>query len=388
MASVIPHQSDNDRPQPRLVIPTHGSGIWRLAYLPDGRHVVTGSDHGSVKVWNLEEGEQEGTSMEHENGMCDVAVTRDGTKIVSGDEDGKIKLWDVKSHELIKEWAHPDSFPRIAISPDDRLIAVGDRAVAIYSMEGVQAYSINVGCKVSSLCFSPDGKKLACATDRYTRVYDVGTGTLVLGPLEGPDRHSDTYSSWVWGVLWSHDGSRIFSASVNGTIRCWSSDTGEQIGHPWTGHTSSTLSLSLSPDGSILASASFDKTVRFWDATTGNPIRQHLQHDEPVNTVHFSPSGESMASLGWGGRIYLWRVPWLNPVENQARTLIRCTSVSILIALSTQQASLDDFDAPHNRVDCAKMSLFHRHRHRPSPTHIRSAEQDPNFDPGVSIYRP
>ena len=98
--------------------------------------------------------------------------------------------------------------------------------------------------------------------------------------------------------------------------------------------TDSILSLSLSPDGSILASASYDKTVRFWDATTGNPIGKHLQHDERVNAVRFSPSGEFVASLGWGGQIYLWRVPWWNSVENRVRTLIRCTSVFIPIALS------------------------------------------------------
>ena len=115
-------------------------------------------------------------------------------------------------------------------------------------------------------------------------------------------------------------------SSLPRTRRFWNSDTGEQIGHPWTGHTRRISSLSLSPDGSILASASFDKTVRFWDATTGNPVGQHLQHDKQVDAVHFSPWGESVASvLGWSGKICLWRVPWLNSVGNQARTLIRCS---------------------------------------------------------------
>ena len=67
-----------------------------------------------------------------------LAVTRDGTKIISGDEGGKIKVWDAESHRLVKEWTHSQGCFKIAISPDDRLVAVGDRAVAIYTMEGRQ----------------------------------------------------------------------------------------------------------------------------------------------------------------------------------------------------------------------------------------------------------
>ncbi|KAH0828970.1 kinase-like domain-containing protein [Lanmaoa asiatica] len=116
--------------------------------------------------------------------------------------------------------------------------------------------------------------------------------------------------------------SSLFSASEDNTIRCWNSVTGEPIGHPWTGHTHSITSLSLSPDGSILASASWDQTVRFWDATSGNPVGPPLKHDGSVHTVGFSPSGDFVASAGASGEIYLWRVPWLHFVEDQVRRTI------------------------------------------------------------------
>ena len=310
MSSITPQQSDDNRPEPHLVILAHDDLIWMLAYFPDGRRVVTSSGDGTMKLWNLKDREQEGTSMGPESKVRGLAVTQNGMNIVSGEENGKIKVWNVESHEIVTEWTHPGSFPEIAISPDDRLIAVGDQAVAIYTLEGRQVnYSIEVGGAVLSMCFSPDGKTLACSTCDDIRVYDVDSGTLILGPLEG---HRD----WVLDVLWSRDGSRLFSASTDETIRCWNSDTGEQIGHPWTGHTDRIRSLSLSPDGSILASASWDKTVRFWNTTTGNPIGQQIQHDKQVYVVRFSPSGEFVASAGSDGKIYLWRVPSLDSVES------------------------------------------------------------------------
>jgi WD40 repeat protein len=302
MSSVTSQRSDNG-PQPRLVIPAHDGVIWRLAYLPDGRRVVTGSKDGTVKVWNLESREQEGTSMEHESEIKGFAVTRDGTKVISGDEDGNIKVWNIESHELVKEWTHPESSPEIAISLDDRLIAVGAWRVGVYTMEGRQVNrSIEVGKAVWSMCFSPNGNKLACGTRDDIHVYDIDNSTLVLGPLRGHEKR-------VSCMLWSRDGGTLSSGSYDKTIRCWNSDTGEQIGRPWTGHTDHIRSLSLSPDGSILTSASVDHTVRFWDATTGNPVGQQLQHDTLVHAVRFSPFGESVASAGWDGNIYLWRAP-------------------------------------------------------------------------------
>ena len=308
-------QPDGNLPRPHLIVSTQDGVTRRFAFLPDGRRVVTCSDEGTVKVWSLGNGEQEGTSMEHGSEIKGLAVTRDGTKIVSSDCDGDVKVWDAESRELIKEWTHPEGCLQIAISPDGRLIAVGAWTVAIYTTEGRQVNdSIEVDEDLWAMAFSPDGKKLACATYDNIRVYDVDTGTRVLGLLHG---------DWIRDILWSRDGSRIFSGSIDKTIHCWNSETGVQIGHAWTGHAQSIRSLSLSPDGSILASASRDSTVRFWDATSGKPIGQHLRHDGPVNAVRFSPSGESVASLGWDGKLCLWRAPRLASVEDQVRTPIR-----------------------------------------------------------------
>ncbi|KAG6382167.1 WD40-repeat-containing domain protein [Boletus reticuloceps] len=221
----------------------------------------------------------------------------------------------------------PSGVPRIAISPDGQLIAVGDSAVAIYNMQGRRVNdSIKVDTRVWSVSFSPNGCKLACATLDDIRVYDISSGVLILDPLECDEAR-------ILCLLWSHDGSRLFSGSGDTMIRCWNADTGEQIGHPWTGHTDWIRSLSLSPDGSILASASWDRTVRFWDATSGHPVGQPLLHEDDLQVVCFSPSGEFVASAGDDRRMYVvWRVPWLDLVESgkDAHRIYRITCHSSL----------------------------------------------------------
>ena len=119
------------------------------------------------------------------------------------------------------------------------------------------------------MAFSPNGKKLTCGTDDDIRIYNINNSQLTLGLLRG-------HKGLVHSVLWSCSGSRLFSGSWDYMICCWNSNTGEQIGQPWTGHTNWICSLCLSPDRLILASASLDKTACFWDASSGQPIGQHL----------------------------------------------------------------------------------------------------------------
>jgi WD40 repeat protein len=188
-------------------------------------------------------------------------------------------IWDVETRQVVEEWLGDDttaSIRCIAMSPDGDLVASGhgQGGVIVREMDGgTVKYSLKSGSgDVNALCFSPNGTKLACGGDEAIRVFDLDSGDLILGPIEGHTRH-------VFSVVWSLDGSRLFTASWDQTIRHWDSETGEAIGEPWTGHTDNVTSISLSPDGTKLASVIGDNTVRFWGADSGDPIGEPLHHE-------------------------------------------------------------------------------------------------------------
>ncbi|MBQ2387231.1 MAG: hypothetical protein II300_08135, partial [Bacteroidales bacterium] len=74
----------------------HSDFVNSVAYSPDGTKIISGSDDGTIKIWDANTGKYLKTLEGHSDWVNSVAYSPDGTKIISGSDDGTIKIWGIK----------------------------------------------------------------------------------------------------------------------------------------------------------------------------------------------------------------------------------------------------------------------------------------------------
>ncbi|KAJ7844004.1 WD40-repeat-containing domain protein [Mycena olivaceomarginata] len=149
---------------------------------------------------------------------------------------------------------------------------------------------------ISGLTFAPRESIVSCSYRPRFRDLIQASGAL---DIVWPPSEALVMQGMVTilSVAFSPDGTRIASGSVDKTIRVWDAATGQQVGDPLAGHTSSIRSVAFSPDGTRIASGSHDETIRVWDAATGQQVGDPLAgHTGSVRSVAFSPDGTRIAS--------------------------------------------------------------------------------------------
>ena len=257
-----------------------------VALSPDGKRLLSGGDDRTMRLWDLETSAEISASASHPKPIWSVALSPDGKTAVSGCADGNVRVWDLGPGRAMRTFkAHKGLVWTVAFTPDGSRVVTG----------GGNTFFGNKSDQPTSLV-----------------LWDLATGAEV--------RRFEGHTRDVRRAIVSRDGTRLLSASFDGSARLWDLETGKEL-RRFDSPGNFADWVEFTPDGKRAVCSYGPQTtlgapendprccLLLWDLATGREIKRFKGHTSPVLNFTVARDRPRMLSGCNDGTMRLWELP-------------------------------------------------------------------------------
>lgn len=293
------------------------SDVISVAFSPDGKLFATAGQHGFVRLWDRQSGEEIDVGQGHYVVIRAMALSPDGS-IAATAAGREIRVWETSTGKQLWRTQSPGS--SLAISPDGDTLLVGGAGLHAFDLrtgrriEGLASPEDTVG--FNGLAFTGDGNRLATCDSRRKRlrILDRRTGEVC---KEFACEYTPRCVAISPNGQMLAAAERDYDATEAAVIRLWDVPSGGCLRSIRPQKAATIFALKFSPNGRWLASAGcstahgfrvtdnadmaspgFRDSLELWDVQDGSLVRQYpipsMAEWTPRRTVYdviFSPNG-------------------------------------------------------------------------------------------------
>jgi WD40 repeat protein/predicted Ser/Thr protein kinase len=242
------------------------TNIYAFAFSPDMRWLLATGNGRTLGCWDV----QEQRMVTNFAAPLATRFVFNGETVLTHDFQGPVTEWDVSTWKQIRQWP-------------------------VFTND--------------CWTFSPAAQLLGIA-------YRDGLCALI--PIHDPDKpRRFKGQSRIFSMTLSPDGKKLAAASQNGTVELWDTETLTRralLGGALHGF----YSVMISPDGQRVAAGSSGKdAIKVWDLHSHEEVATLAGEEDGSHFISgaFSPDGNTIGASNSKGRIHLWTAPTWKQIE-------------------------------------------------------------------------
>ncbi|KAI3405029.2 LST8 [Candida oxycetoniae] len=241
--------SNNSNNNPVMTFEGHTTNVTSLAFQAENKWMVTSSEDGTVKVWDVRSPSVQ-RNYKHNCPVNEVVIHPNQGELISCDQEGNIRVWDLGENQCTHHLIPEDDVPinSLSVASDGSMLVAGNNKGNCYvwkmqnqkdltSLTPVTKFRSH-SKYITRVLLSTDMKHLAtCSADHTARIWSIEQKFALETTLQGHQR-------WVWDCAFSADSAYLVTACSDHYVRLWDLSNSETV-RQYNGHHKGAVCVAL-----------------------------------------------------------------------------------------------------------------------------------------------